>query len=131
MNTVAQYFANIQRGKIVLWCYLIWYLVTVAHHFDPAPKLWINAVGISAIIGTGLLLSISSAANRVDRWQTIRLFMMPFGVSSFSALIKDQGFLFVFSPNPRELGIATVSCLLFVACVTAIKSIQNRRNADF
>ena len=29
-----QYFAALPAAMIVLWCYLIWYLVTVVHHFD-------------------------------------------------------------------------------------------------
>ena len=117
-----QYLASIKKGKVVLWCYLIWYLVTVGYHFDPAPKIWINAVGISVIIGFGLLLSVASA--RADRWQTARLFIMPFCVSSFSALIKGQGFIFVFSPNPRELLTAILFCVAFVGAVMAVKKFR-------
>ena len=35
-----------------------------------------------------------------DRWQIFRLFLMPFCVSSFAALVKDAGFLLVFPPEP-------------------------------
>ena len=84
------YLTRLPPGKAVLWCYLIWYLSTVAHHFDPSPKLWLNALGISGVIGVALQLSVAGAT-RPERWQTARLFMMPFGVSSFSALIKGQG----------------------------------------
>jgi hypothetical protein len=31
------YFAKLTNGKIVLWCFLIWYLATVIHHFDATP----------------------------------------------------------------------------------------------
>ena len=99
-----RYFASLPNGKIALWCYLIWYLVTLGFYFDPSPAIWLNAAGISAIIGIALLLSVSlpPGAKR-DPWQTFRLFMMPFGVSSFSQLIKGQGFILIFSPEPVVL----------------------------
>jgi len=114
MAALGLYLAKIKNGKIVLWCYLIWYLTTVYFYFDPAPKIWINALGISAIIGLGLMLSVDASGSR---WQTIRLFMMPFAVSSFSALIKGQGFLFVFSPVLNELLVGVALCAMFVVLV--------------
>ncbi len=114
MTALGRYLAKIKNGKIVLWCYLIWYLTTVYFYFDPAPKIWINALGISAIIGLGLMLSVDASGSR---WQTARLFMMPFAVSSFSALIKGQGFLFVFSPVLNELLVGVALCAMFVVLV--------------
>jgi len=121
MNSIIRYFVLIKPGKIVLWCYLIWYSVTVLHHFDPSPKIWINALGISAVIGCGLLLSVATPSNKSDTWQTVRLFLMPFCVSSFSSLIKEQGFVFIFSTDLAELVIAVSCCLSFVVSVLAIK----------
>ncbi len=54
------YFAQLKPGKMVLWFYLIWYFVTVYFHFDPNPKIWINALGISVVIGIALLLSVGA-----------------------------------------------------------------------
>jgi hypothetical protein len=88
MNFLYRYFAMIKPGKLVLWCYLIWYFVTLYYHFDASPTLWINSLGISAVIGTALMLSVSQVA--AGFWQTFRLYWMPFAVSSFAALIKDQ-----------------------------------------
>lgn len=114
MRAIAQYLATMQNGKIVLWCYLIWYLTTVYFHFDPAPQIWINALGISAIIGFALMLSVSAGGGF---WQNSRLFMMPFGVSSFSALIKGKSFVFIFSPVLNELFVSASLCVGFVAIV--------------
>ena len=74
--------------------------MTLGFYFDPSPAIWLNAAGISAIIGIALLLSVSlpPGAKR-DPWQTFRLFMMPFGVSSFSQLIKGQGFILIPLPT--------------------------------
>ena len=93
-----QYLRNLSVGKIVLWCYVIWYLVTLAHHFDPSPRLWLNSLGLSVVIGIGLVLSVSTqgGVKSIERWQLVRLFLMPFCVSSFAALKKNQGFILVF-----------------------------------
>jgi len=36
-----RYFASLSIGKTVLWCYLIWYLVTAIALFDPSPSIWL------------------------------------------------------------------------------------------
>lgn len=127
MNAPLRYLAALPAGKTVLWCYLLWYLVTVIHHFDPTPAIWLNSLGIGAVIGCALLLSVGGKSP--DRWQTFRLFMMPFGVSSFSSLIKGQGFMLVVSPDPAELAAALGACAAFVLLVLAVKRATARRLA--
>ncbi len=124
-----RYFASLPNGKIALWCYLIWYLVTLGFYFDPSPAIWLNAAGISAIIGIALLLSVSlpPGAKR-DPWQTFRLFMMPFGVSSFSQLIKGQGFILIFSPRSEVLLTSVISCLVFISLVILLRLSAQRGN---
>lgn len=124
------YFARLSGGKIALWCYLIWYVSTVTQHFDPTPAIWINALGISCIIGTALYLSVRDPASPPpDRWTVARLFMMPFCVSSFSALIKGKGFFLVFPPDPHEIGVNLGACAAFVAAVLLIKRLRPLRSA--
>lgn len=124
---ILRYFYEIKLDKAILWCYLIWYFVTLGFHFDPSPKLWINSIGISAVIGTALLLSVSPGkAGERDHWQTFRLYLMPFCVSSFSALIKDQGFFVVVSPQMEELLVALFCCFLFLFFVLSIKLTGSR-----
>ena len=109
------YFARLSAGKVALWCFFIWYLATVIHHFDPAPAIWLNALGISAIIGIALYLSVREPGKPPpDRWTVLRLFMMPFCVSSFSSLIKGRGFVLVFPPDLHELAISLAACAAFV-----------------
>ena len=111
-----RYFAQLPPGRIVLWCYLLWYVATVIHHFDPTPALWLNALGISAIIGCALYLSVREPGRPPpDRWTAFRLFLMPFCVSSFSQLIKDRGFVLIFPPDVHEIVVGLVACGLFVA----------------
>ena len=116
-----RYFVKLTTGKIVLWCFLIWYLATVIHHFDPAPAIWLNALGIAAIIGIALYLSVNNPASPPDRWTVLRLFMMPFCVSSFSSLIKGKGFVLVFPPDLHEIAISVAACAVFVIIVLAVK----------
>ena len=113
-----RYFATLSPGKIVLWCFLIWYLATVIHHFDATPAIWLNALGISAIIGVALYLSVREPGKPPpDRWTTMRLFLMPFCVSSFSQLIKGKGFVLVFPPDLHENLISLAACAVFVSLV--------------
>ena len=131
MKGLLQYFYKIKLDKAILWCYFIWYLVVVWFHFDPSLKIWINAIGISAVIGTGLLLSVSSGESRsTDPWQTFRLYLMPFCVSSFSTLIKDQGFIVVIPPNIQETLVALFCCAVFLAVVFAVKLTHNKSAQD-
>lgn len=117
------YFVRLGRGKTVLWCYLIWYLSTLWHHWDPTLRIWINSLGISLIIGFGLKLSVAPAGKtRADRWQTLRLFLMPFCVSSFASLIKDRNFIFIFPSAANELLMSIAACALFVLVVAGIKA---------
>jgi hypothetical protein len=121
------YFSSLSRGRAVLWCYLLWYLVTVFFHFDPSPRLWLNSVGISFVIGIALQLSVARASGPPpDRWQTFRLFLMPFCVSSFSSLIKGQGYWLIVPPQPLEAAVAVGTCGVFLLGVAALKW---RRNA--
>ena len=124
MRTWIAYFAGLSARKQILWCYLIWYLVTVYYRFDPSPALWINSLGISLVIGTGLVLSVAApAGQKTDRWQIFRLFLMPFCVSSFAALIKGHGYIFVFPTALVELMTSGGACMAFVLCVFVLRKI--------
>ena len=117
-----RYLANLSPGKIVLWCFLLWYLATVIHYFDATPSIWWNALGISAIIGIALYLSVLEPGKpRPDHWTVVRLFLMPFCVSSFSQLIKGKGFVLVFPPDVHEIAISLAACLVFVVVVLLLK----------
>ncbi|HEV7609555.1 MAG TPA: hypothetical protein VGO61_19620 [Steroidobacteraceae bacterium] len=122
LRSFIRYLAMLPAGKLVLWCFLIWYLATVIHHFDPAPAIWLNALGISAIIGIALYLSVREPGKPPpDRWTMLRLFLMPFCVSSFSQLIKGAGFVLVFPPDLHEIAISLAACAVFVVAVLIIK----------
>ncbi len=126
MKWLIQYLYEIKLDKAILWCYLIWYVTVVCFHFDPSVKIWINSIGISAVIGTGLMLSVSSSKGERDRWQAFRLYLMPFCVSSFSALIKEQGFIVFISPNIKETIVSVSCCVLFISVILVVKVFRNK-----
>ncbi len=113
MHRLLTYLRQLPATQQILWCYLTWYLVMVIFHFDPAPRLWLTSLGISVVIGIGLILSVSGNG-KPDFWTTVRLFLMPFCVSSFAALVKDRGFVLIFSPVWREDLLALGACAGFV-----------------
>jgi hypothetical protein len=125
---IRRYLAELSPGRIALWCYAIWYLLNVWNHFDPKPRLWLTSIGLSVIIGFGLLLSTTASDSRritLDRWVVFRLFLMPFCVSSFGALIKDAGYILIFPPSIKEnlIGLAFISAFLFI--VWLAKAVQS------
>ena len=119
-EAVRHYLTNLRAGDIALWCYLIWYLGVVALYFDPSPAIWLNSIGISAVIGIALVLSVGGLG-RIHRWQAFRLFAMPFCVSSFSALIKGRGFVLIFPSNVAQLTGLVAASGAFVLFVLALK----------
>ena len=124
MTHVVAYFSRLTGGRIVLWSYLIWYAVTVVAHFDASPRLWLTSLGLSAIIGAALWISTRSSSTGttpLDRWQVFRLFMMPFCVSSFAALVKDSGYVLVFPPTPALNAVGFGLIAVFVTTVLRLR----------
>ncbi|WP_009963807.1 hypothetical protein [Verrucomicrobium spinosum] len=120
-----RYFSRLNRARKVLWSYLLWWIHTIAHHFEPRPRLWLTSLGLSGIIGLALLLSTrtsTAGTTRLDRWQIFRLFLMPFCVSSFAALVKDQGFLLIFPPTWQE----NFSALTLIAAFWGMTALLER-----
>lgn len=118
------YLRALTAPRLVLWCYLIWYLFTVALTFQPSPRLWLTSLGISAIIGSGLYLSTARSGKvpvTLGRWQVFRLFLMPFCVSSFAALIRDRGFVLVFHPTLERNALGLWLCATFAGLVWVFK----------
>jgi hypothetical protein len=118
-----RYFRNLTPGRLILWCYFIWYLVVAVRYFSPDVHVWLTAAGISGIIGTALLINTTrSGSQRVqlEFWPAARLFLFPFCVSSFSSLVKGKGFILVFSPHGMEMIVALLLCGgLWVAALVA------------
>ena len=119
-----RYLAQLNTGRLILWCYFIWYVVVLVRYFDPNLRLWLTSLGLAGIIGIALYIStVAAGTNRLklEFWQIFRLFLMPFCVSSFAALVKGKGFMLIFSPDVREIGVAVALCLGLCAVVALVK----------
>lgn len=110
-DRMVDYLARLATPQIILWCYLSWYASMVILYFDPSPALWLSSLGMSLIIGLALILSTSDGKRKPELWVVLRLFLIPFCVSSYSALIKGHGFFFIFSPKLKYNVICAASCL--------------------
>ncbi len=122
-----RYLQNLSMGRIILWCYFIWWVVSITHHFDAAPRIWVTSLGLSGIIGAALILSTrssSGAVTKMDPWVVFRLFLMPFCVSSFAALVKDAGYVLVFPPSFRENAIGLGIIVVFLLAVRSVKKLK-------
>jgi hypothetical protein len=107
---VKGYLARLSVGRYILWCYFFGWIVVAVRHFDPSPRIWLTSLGLSLVIGAALLINATSSSpegSRVGRWAAFRFFLIPFCVSSFSALVKDRG---VFPPRPAELAVTGGLC---------------------
>jgi hypothetical protein len=121
---LVDYLAGLSAGMLILWCYFIWYLVVLVRYFDPRPRLWLTSVGLSLIIGTALLINTTASGRRrvtLEPWPTFRLFLTPFCVSSFAALVKDRQFVMIFSPRWNENLAALGLCAVLCAAVAILK----------
>ena len=117
------YFRKLDCPRMILWCYAIWYAVALFCYFDANPQIWLTSLGLSAIIGCALLLSTRAAMRGAPlaRWGVFRLFLMPFCVSSFSALVKGRGFFLIFSPCWKETLVAAGLCAIFCGLIALLR----------
>lgn len=119
-----RYLAGLNLGRTVLWCYAIWYLVALALYFEPVPALWLTSLGVSGLIGLAFLFSTTPFPfGRIGLpvWAVLRFFLIPFCVSSFSAMAQGKGFVLVLFPRWQESALAAGLCVLFVAAVLVVK----------
>jgi hypothetical protein len=123
-----RYLAGLSAGRFVLWCYFIWWATVLVRYFDPNPRLWMTSSGLAVIIGIALTLNAKSASPQttLQPWPVFRFFLTPFCVSSFAALVKDRGFLLIFSPRWGELASAAGACAGLGALVLAAKRSSSR-----
>jgi hypothetical protein len=107
------YLAGLSRGRFILWCYFIWWIVVLIRYFDSDPKIWLTSLGLSVIIGAALFINTTASGTsrvKLEPWPTFRLFLTPFCVSSFASLVKGRGFVLIFSPQWQEMAVALGAC---------------------
>lgn len=121
-----RYFASLNLGRVVLWCYLCWYLSIVWLYFNSSSALWLSSIGMSIIVGTALVLSTSSTGHRPEGWTVFRLYLMPFCVSSYAALTVGKKFILIFPPRWSENAIGFGACGAFLLLQLSFKRLTSR-----
>jgi len=43
---LTRYLQNLSIGRIILWCYFIWWVVSIIHHFDALQRIWVTSLGL-------------------------------------------------------------------------------------
>lgn len=124
-----RYLARLDATTLTLWCYFCWYAAIVCQYFDPAPGLWLSSVGISFLIGFALNLAAKQKGQKPDRRVVFRLYLFPFCVSSYSALIKGKGFILLFPTEARSLLAAIGTCCAFILLALICKALERIRRA--
>jgi hypothetical protein len=123
------YLSDLTGGRFILWCYFIWWLVVLVRYFDRHPQVWLTSLGLSLIIGVALYINATASGRvkvKLEPWPTFRLFLTPFCVSSFAALVKGRGFFLIFSPRWEEMAVAGGSCAALGSLVLLAKRYRLR-----
>ncbi len=120
------YIAALKLPKLILWCYLAWYVAIVACYFDPMPTLWLSSLGIAGIIGFALTLATQQQNQRAESWIIFRLYLFPFCVSSYSALIKGKGFILLFPCELKSFLCGVLACVAVVCAHLICKRFSGR-----
>jgi hypothetical protein len=121
---LVRYFANLPASRLILWSYVVWWVVMVIYYFIPDLRIWTTSLGIGLIVGYALMLCTGPIT--LDRfrhrfWESLRLFVCPFMVSSFSAHIAGRDFSLVFSPLWQENLTAVGGVAVFLLLVRVLK----------
>lgn len=127
--SLLRYFAGLEMSRMILWSFVIWWAAMVNYYFRPEPRLWATSLGIGLIVGYALMLCtgpVSAQRFRQRFWESMRLFICPFLVSSFSALVVGKGFMLVFSPRWAENASALAAIVLFLLLVQVLNFIVLR-----
>ena len=123
-----KYLANLRLPMMVLWCYLLWYLLILAHYFQREFQLWLTAFGLALIVGLAHNLNVKSdrvGGRKTSPWVVFRFYLIPFCVSSFAGLVKGKGFVMIFSPTFQENLTGGAICLVFLALVWLSKHLHH------
>ncbi len=124
-----RYLGQMPTSRMILWSFVIWWAVMVYYYFRADMRLWLTSLGIGIIVGYALMLStgpVNRDRFRTRFWESLRLFVCPLLVSSFSALVAGQEFLLVFSPRGTENIVALLTIGIFLLLVQLSKRIVLR-----
>ena len=103
---------TLQVPQILLLSFFIWYLFIVIS-FSSNYLVWVNAIVMAFFVGNILCLNAYMATKKEkyfeflseNRWIVVRLFLIPFCVSSYSGVAFSHGFIAAFPVNEYTTGL--------------------------
>ncbi len=132
-NAFTDYVYDLSRSRVVLWCYFAWYVCIIVNNFEASVQLWATALAMSGIVGFALYLNAMDKGNErinLGRWQIARFFLIPFCVSSYSAIAKVNDFVFVFPRSLTQLIAASILCCSIVLFTAILQHTVKKRGRD-
>ena len=116
LASAARGLARLSPGRAAFVCYGIWYLAMMASYGSAAPQIWLTALGMGVIVGLGFVLSGMASLRSPEGgyWPVVRIFLIPFCVSSFSSVATSEDFLLIFAPDAGANLAAAAACLVFL-----------------
>jgi hypothetical protein len=129
VRSIARYLATIDARRQLLWCAFLWYLVIAVRHGEASASTWATAIGIAVIVGVLLAVNaipIRGSMRSLDRWTIFRFFLIPFCVSSLSAIVKGRDFFLIFPLNTLDNTIGIGACVAFFAAVGVARMLFGR-----
>ncbi len=122
-----RYLAAFDLRRFILWSAFLWYAMIATRYSVSDPAVWLRSLGIGVLVGAILTLNAVPGNGRirdVGVWPTFRFFVIPFCVSSFSALTKGRAFFLIFPLNAKENVAAAGVIFLFGSGVYAARQLQ-------
>lgn len=129
MNPV-RYLATLDRRRFILWTAFLWYATIAIRLGDGDHAEWLRSMGIAVIVGSILTLNAVPAQGRwrdVEFWPAFRFFLIPFCVSSFSALAKGRDFFLIFPLDATDNLAAVGVIVLFAGGAAVARAVSPRR----
>ena len=126
-NFIVNYLLNLSLGLKILWCYLFWYLFFLVRYFRWDFSLWGTSLFMSIIVGIALNFNAFGSIEGIrtaNKWKVARFFIIPFCVSSYPLLIKEQNFILIFCSNFIENVLALIPISFFLILILIINKSQ-------
>ncbi len=118
------YLARLDNRRLLLWSAFLWYVAIMARHATASPVLWLNSAGIAAVIGVILAANAIPPGRKwreLGFWPLARFFLIPFCVSSFSAVMNRVGLVLIFPHNVADNLVAAGTVALFLLVFAAAR----------
>ena len=132
-NFIVNYLLNLSLGLKILWCYLFWYLFFLVRYFRWDFSLWGTSLFMSIVVGIALNFNAFGSIEEIrkaNKWKVTRFFIIPFCVSSYPLLIKEQNFILIFCSNFIENVLALIPISIFLITILIINKSQKNDDSE-